>query len=227
MSYTFDFSFLSEYWPDLLLGAWQTLRMTVLSCVPGLALGVVVASLRRNGPAPLRAALRVYIDLIRNTPLIIQAFWLFFGLASLHVHLSALTAAVLTLVLNVSAYVAEIVRAGLEAVGTGQREAAASLALSRLQVFRFVELPQALEKVYPSLAGQLMLMMLATSVMSQISADELTGDAYQIQALTFRGFEAYIVVAVIYLVLTALLRAVLYVCGRLAFPGRPSLGHAS
>ena len=142
-------------------------------------------------------------------------------------HLSALTAAVLTLVLNVSAYVAEIVRAGLEAVGTGQREAAASLALSRLQVFRFVELPQALEKVYPSLAGQLMLMMLATSVMSQISADELTGDAYQIQALTFRGFEAYIVVAVIYLMLTALLRAVLYVCERLAFPGRPSLGHAS
>ena len=227
MSYTFDFSFLSEYWPDLLLGAWQTLRMTVLSCVPGLVLGVVVASLRRNGPAPLRAALRVYIDLIRNTPLIIQAFWLFFGLASLHVHLSALTAAVLTLVLNVGAYVAEIVRAGLDAVGTGQREAAASLALSRLQVFRFVELPQALEKVYPSLAAQLMLMMLATSVMSQISANELTGDAYQIQALTFRGFEAYILAAVIYLVLTALLRAVLYVCGRLAFPGRPSLGYAS
>ena len=226
MSYTFDFSFLSEYWPAILLGAWQTLRMTLMSCVPGVLLGIAVASLRRSGPVPLRWALRFYVDAVRNTPLIIQAFWLFFGLASLHVHLSALTAAVVTLVLNVGAYVAEIVRAGLDAVGAGQREAASSLALSRLQVFRLVELPQALKKVYPSLSGQLVLMMLATSVMSQISADELTGDAYQIQALTYRGFEAYLVVAVVYLALTALLRGVLAIGGRLAFPSRPALGSA-
>ena len=224
MSYEFDFAFLSEYGPDLWRGVWLTLGMTAASILPGFVLGTLCAVGRLYGPPWLRRITVIYVEAIRNTPLVIQVFWLFFGLAVLQVRIGAFPAAVIALVINVGAYTAEIMRAGFETIPKGQVEAASCLALTRTQVIWRILFPQALERVYPALVSQFVLMMLATSIMSQISAEELTGAAYQIQAFTFRGFEVYLVIAGIYVVLAAALRLVLLGCATVAFPRRRRLG---
>lgn len=224
MSYDLDFAFLNEYGPDLVRGVWLTLGMTAASILPGFVLGTLCAVGRLYGPTWLRRAAIIYVEAIRNTPLVIQVFWLFFGLAVLQVRIGAFPAAVIALVINVGAYTAEIMRAGFETIPKGQVEAASCLALTRRQVIWGVQFPQAVERVYPALVSQFVLMMLATSIMSQISAEELTGAAYQIQAFTFRGFEVYLVIAGIYVVMAAALRLVLLGCATVAFPRRRRLG---
>lgn len=224
MNYEFDFSFLDEYGQDLWDGTLLTLWMTAVSIIPGFVVGTACAVGRLYGPPWVRKAATVYVEAIRNTPLVIQVFWLFFGLAVLSVRIDAFYAAVIALVINVGAYTAEIMRAGFESIPKGQIEAASCLALSRWQSLLYVRLPQAVERVYPALVSQFILMMLATSIMSQISAPELTGVAYQIQAFTFRGFEVYLVIAVIYLAVVTLLRAILTGLGKVIFPRRRRLG---
>jgi polar amino acid transport system permease protein len=223
MDYQFDFSFLATSWRDILDGIWLTIRMSVISIVLGFGAGAVFAVTRVFGPAWGRKAVTWYVDIIRNTPLVIQSFWLFFGLAALHVRVPALTAAIFALVVNVAAYTAEIIRAGIESIPKGQLEAAECLGLPRWRVIWHVILPQAVEKMYPSLISQFVLMMLATSIMSQISAEELTAIGYRIQSETFRGFEIYIVIAVVYLVLSSLLRVVMAQGASFAFPRRRRL----
>ncbi|WP_420995187.1 amino acid ABC transporter permease [Cupriavidus sp. 30B13] len=223
MDYQFDFSFLSANWRDLLDGVWLTLRMSVATIVFGFVLGTALAVVRTQGPAWARRCVTVYVDLIRNTPLVIQAFWLFFGLAAIQVRVPAMAAAVVALVVNVSAYTTEIVRAGIESVPRGQLEAASCLGLSRWQLLRLVVLPQAVERMYPALVSQFVLMMLATSIMSQISAEELTAVGYRIQSETFRGFEIYLVIAVVYLLLSWLLRLSMAGIGAVAFTRRRRL----
>lgn len=223
MDYQFDFSFLSTHWQDLLDGVWLTLRMSVATIIFGFLLGTTLAIVRTQGSSWARSGVTWYVDVIRNTPLVIQAFWLFFGLAAMHIRIPAMAAAVIALVINVSAYTAEIVRAGMESIPRGQVEAASCLALSRWQVLRLVVLPQAVERMYPALMSQFVLMMLATSIMSQISAEELTAIGYRIQSETFRGFEIYIVIAVVYLALSMLLRLSMTAIGFVAFARRRRL----
>lgn len=224
LSYVFDFLFLQDYWPDLLNGVWLTIWMTLVSIVPGFALGTACAVGRLSGPPWVRRIVTVYVEGIRNTPLIIQVFWLFFGLAVLGARIGPFNAAVVALVVNVGAYTAEIMRAGFQSIPKGQLEAASCLALTRRDMFWSVQLPQAAERVYPALVSQFILMMLATSIMSQISAEELTGVAYQIQSVTFRGFEVYLVIAAIYLALASALRLILFGAANLAFPRLRRLG---
>ena len=223
MDYQFDFSFLHDYGPDLIDGAWLSLRMSAISIFTGLLVGTLCAVTHSHGPRWARRIVTVYVEAIRNTPLIIQAFWLFFGLAALHVRIDAFSAAIIALTINVGAYSAEIIRAGLESIPPGQREAASCLGLSRWHLITCVELPQAVERVYPALVSQFVLMMLATSIMSQISAEELTAVAYRIQSDTFRGFEVYLVIAVVYLVLSWLLRLSMTAFATVAFPRRRRL----
>jgi polar amino acid transport system permease protein len=223
MSYEFDFSFLATHWRQLLDGVALTLRMSIATIVFGFLLGTVLAVVRTQGSPRARRAVTGYVDVIRNTPLVIQAFWLFFGLAALQIRIPALVAAVIALTINVSAYTTEIIRAGIESVNKGQLEAAACLGLSRRHVFLKVVLPQAVERMYPALASQFVLMMLATSIMSQISAEELTAIGYSIQSETFRGFEVYLVIAAIYLVLSWMLRLAMLTIGALVFTRRRKL----
>ncbi len=218
MDYTFDFSFLETHSEALLLGTWLSIKMSVLSLILGFLAGTTLAVLRHQGPVISQKIVRVFIDLNRNTPLVIQTFWLFFGLAALGVRIPAFHAAVIALTINTSAYTCEIVRAGMASIHPGQLEAAASLSLNRWQILLYVTLPQAIEKMFPALISQFVLMMLATSIMSQISAEELTGIGYGIQSETFRGFEVYLVIAAIYLLLSWLLRVVMNACYMAAFP---------
>ncbi len=228
MKYHFDFSFLwdpeNEYWRDLLHGTFLTVQLTFVAIVLGFVFGTLCALASTSHSALLRRAIAAYVEIIRNTPLLVQTFWLFFGLASLGFKLSAFTAAIIALTFNISAYTGEIIRAGIESIRKGQIEAAESLGLSRFHLLLDVVLPPAIERVIPALAGQFVLMMLATSIMAQISTEELMAAASRIQSETFRGFEIYIVVAVVYLVLSVLLRVFFAVLAWVAFPRRRRLG---
>ena len=226
MRYEFDFSALVAFWPALVEGALVTLQMTVIAVAGGLVIGVLCAIARRSTSAPLRLLAGAYIELVRNTPYLIQIFFLFFGLSSAGLRLPIFAAAVLTLVINVGAYTAEIVRAGMDTVPAGEIEAAEALGLSRPQIYWDVILRPALERVYPALTSQFVLMMLSSSVTSQISAEELTAVANNIQSFTFRAFETYIVVAILYLVLASVLKFALFLFGQFLFPRRRRLGTA-
>ena len=209
----------------LLAGARLTLELALVATVVGFVIGVVCAAGRRSGGAAA-AICAFYVELVRNTPFLVQIFLVYFGLSSLGVKLSAFTVAVVALAINVGAYATEIIRAGFDAVPPGQVEAGECLGLSRLQVYWHVILLPAIERVYPSLTSQFVLLMLASSVCSQISAEELTAAANFIQSDTYRAFETYIVVAVLYVGLSLLMRAGFWGVGQAVFPRRRRLGTA-
>lgn len=221
-----DFMAVLAEWPLLLTGVGWTLALTVLSVLIGTLLGIACAWVRARGfgaklaPAWLQAAVAAYVELIRNTPFIVQLFFIFFGLPAAGVRISAEMASVIAMVINLGAYAAEIIRAGLEGTPRGQIEAAQSLALNRAQTFVWVVLPPALRKVWPSLVSQIIIVMLGSSVCGQISTRELSYAADLIQSNNFRSFEAFIVVGGIYLLLSVLMRQLLNWAGARFLFGR-------
>ena len=213
MRITLDFAAVLADWPLLLKGVAWTLALTAISAVLGVAIGVACAWARRSGPAWLRAVVGGYVELVRNTPFIVQLFFVFFGLPALGVKLSPESASVIAMVVNLGAYATEIVRAGIEATPRGQVEAALSLALTPAQVFLRVLLPPALRKVWPALVSQIVIVMLGSAVCSQISTEELSYAANLIQSRNFRSFEAFILATGIYLALAAIVRHLLQWAG--------------
>ena len=224
LDYSFDFSAPLAYWPDLLTGACLTLGLSIASTVFGFLLGVFCALAKTGRSAALARTATVYVETIRNTPLLVQIFIVYFGLASVGFRISAFVAATAALVINIGAYTSEIVRAGIESIPPGQLEAAECLALSRWQMLLHVVLPPAIERVYPALTSQYVLLMLATSVTSQISAEELTAVANRIQSDTFRSVETYLVVAGAYLLMSLVMRMLLWAVAWAAFPRWRRLG---
>jgi polar amino acid transport system permease protein len=224
MQYEFDFSFLASTWPRFLHGAWLTIELAAVAIVLGFVVGAVCAVGRSSDSPWVRRAVGIYIEAIRNTPLLVQIFLVYFGLASLGLQISAELSAALALTINIGAYSTEILRAGIQSVARSQIEAGECLGLSKLQVYWHVVLLPAVERVYPALSSQFVLLMLASSVTSQISAEELTAVANLLQSETFRSFEVYIIVAVIYLALSFLFRAAFWAIGQLVFVRRRRLG---
>jgi len=220
LSYTFQFRDVFAAWEFILQGVAMTLYLSAVTMVLGLAIGVAGAAGRLYGPKPLRLLVGAYVESIRNTPLLVQLFIVFFGLPSLGVRLDATTAAVVTLTVNLGAYATEIVRAGLEAVPKAQVEAGHSLGLSGLQVFRHIVLFPALRMMYPALASQFILLMLATSITSQIAVEDLFHVASIIQSRTFRDFEVYTVIGVLYLLLALVFRGGFALLYQLVFARR-------
>jgi polar amino acid transport system permease protein len=222
--YDFDFTAPLAYWREMSWGAATTLSLSVVATLFGFALGVACAIVR-TGRSPAAAGwVGAYVEAVRNTPLLVQIFIVYFGLASIGIKLGAFPAAVVALVVNVGAYTAEIVRAGIESVPRSQREAAECLALGRWQLLRHVVLPPAIERVWPALTSQYVLLMLASSITSQISAEELTAVANRVQSDTFRSVETYLLVAAFYLVLSLVLRALFWAVGSAVFTRRRRLG---
>jgi len=224
MSLQLDFPAVLERWPSFVAGAALTLELAAFATVLGALLGTLAAVGRGTHNSLIAGACKVYVETIRNTPLLVQIFLVYFGLASLGLKLSAFTVAVAALTINVGAYTAEIMRAGFEAIPRGQIEAAEGLALSRLQIYWHIILLPAIERVYPALTSQFVLLMLASSVCSQISAEELTAVANYIQSDTYRAFETYIIVAVLYVLLSLVMRAGFWGLGLVLFPRRRRLG---
>jgi polar amino acid transport system permease protein len=156
----------------------------------------------------------VYVEVVRNTPFLVQLFFIFFGLPSLGIRLDPILAAILAMTLNMAAYTTEIVGAGLDAVPKGQSEAAFALGLKPRQVFVKIILPQALKVIFPALTSQVIIMMLESAVVSQIAVRELAHEADLLQARTFRSFETYFVVTLIYLGLSMAMRRLFVAGGR-------------
>ncbi|PWC42616.1 amino acid ABC transporter permease [Azospirillum sp. TSO22-1] len=220
MTYRFDFSWLLTYWPVLVKGAAITVQLILVGALLGVALGIACAWVRSLGPRWLRPVAGAYVELIRNTPFLIQLFFIFFGLPSLGVQMSELQAANLAMIVNLGAYSGEIIRAGIEATPRGQFEAGASLAMTRFETFRHVVLLPALQRIWPALSSQVVIVMLGSAVVSQIAAEDLTFSANFIQSRTFRAFETYFVSTAFYLALALALRQALRGVGNALFARR-------
>ena len=215
-----DFGVVLVQWPALLRGAAFTLGLTAVASAGGLALGVACGWARAWGPKTLASVVGVYVELIRNTPFIVQLFFVFFGLPSLGVKLTPEIASVLAMVINLGAYAAEIVRAGIEGTPRGQIEAARSLAMNEWQVFARVVLPPALGRVWPAMVSQIVIVMLGSAVCGQIAAQELSYQTNLIQSRTFRAFETILTAMFMYLALSVVVRHALNWAGRKFVFGR-------
>jgi polar amino acid transport system permease protein len=214
MAYHFDFVPVLQNAHLLLRGALFTLELTAIGTLFGISLGIVGAVCRAWDIRPFSAVFGVYVELIRNTPFLVQLFFIFFGLPSLGIQISEWQAAVLAMVVNLGAYSTEIIRAGIQAIQRGQLEAAAALAMTRAEAFRYVVLIPALGKVWPALTSQIIIVMLGSAVCSQIATEELSFAANFIQSRNFRAFETYIVTTLIYLFMAVLIRQLLTWVGR-------------
>jgi len=217
---TLNFAVIWSHWLMLINGAWLTVQLALLATIMGFVSGSLCAIARRSRFCALRMGAATYIETIRNTPFLVQIFLVFFGLSSLGFSLSVFLVAILALIINVGAYSAEIIRAGFESIHKGQWEAAETLGLSKMQAYWHVAFLPAVERVYPALTSQFILLMLASSITSQISAEELTAAANFIQSETYRPFETYIITAVIYLILSLLMRTGFWLLGMLIFARR-------
>ncbi|MDI6029260.1 amino acid ABC transporter permease [Corticibacterium sp. UT-5YL-CI-8] len=203
---------------DLIIrGILLTIGLSFSAILLGSGLAILLVASRNLGNTFVRVCVDAYVELLRNTPFLIQLFMIFFGLPLLGVRMSGTQAALLAMTLNLSAYATEIIRAGVDSIHKSQIEAGLSLALSRTQVFRYVVLKPAIAKVWPSLSSQFVLMLLASSICSFISVPELSGAAAIVEQRTFRSFETYIVVTLSYLALALVLKLILIWLGHRLF----------
>lgn len=216
-----NFPALWQYWPELLAGLWVTIQLTLMATVGGVGLGILGAALRTGRPSIASKLWGIYVELIRNTPFVVQLFFIVFGLPKLGLRLTAGEAALLAMLINLGAYSTEIIRAGIQVTPRGQWEAGRVLGLSRSQTFFRVVLPPSLKRIYPALVSQCIIVMLGSSVVSQVSYEELTFAASLIQSRTFLSFEVYLVTTLIYLALSIAMRQLLLAVGRKCFGDQP------
>jgi arginine/lysine/histidine/glutamine transport system substrate-binding/permease protein len=196
--------------PTLLIGAVTTLQLTAVSVIFGLVGGTLLGISRLSSFKPLQIASRIYIDFFRGTPLLVQIFMIYFGIPAFANSIGTtftfnrFFAAILALSLNSAAYLAEIVRAGIQSIELGQREASESLGLSPLQTMRYVIFPQAFRRMIPPLGNEFITLLKDTSLVAVIGYEELFRRGQLIVAQNYRAFEIYITVALVYLVLNTL-----------------------
>jgi polar amino acid transport system permease protein len=199
---TWDFGVLVPFLPDLVAGAVTTLALTVLVLIVGTVTGLILAVLKTSGRRWIIVPTSLYIDFFRTTPPLVQIIWIYFVVPQfIPVDLNPFSAAVVALGLNIGAFLAETFRAGIEAVGRGQRDAARVLGLSRVQEFRFVVLPQAVRTILPPAVATAALTVKSTSLAAVLAVLELTYRGTLISQLTLRPLEVFTVIAVIYFVL--------------------------
>jgi len=202
----------------ILNGVLLTIGLSFGAIVLGLALAIMLVAAKSLFGRWVGLLVDAYVELMRNTPFLVQLFMLFFGLPLIGIRMSGTQAALLAMTLNLGAYATEIIRAGVDSIHRSQLEAGVSLAMTQRQVFQHVVLMPALARVWPALSSQFVLMLLASSICSFIAVPELSGTAAIIEQNTFRSFETYIVVTIIYLVLALTLKVALLWLGRKIFP---------
>lgn len=195
----------------LLRGAVVSLQITGLSLVIGMLGGTVLALVFLYGNQFMRIAGHIYVTIVRGTPMLVQIVTLYYVLPSIGIMLSAFWTAVIAVGLNSIAYVSQIIRAGIQSVGRGQIEAAQTLGLSRRQIIRYVILPQAFRAVFPALGNEWITLIKDSSLASVIGVSELTHQGAIIMSRTYDAITTYAGVALIYLIMTSLFTALLYV----------------
>lgn len=209
-----------EYVDTLLLGVWNSLWLTVVGSIIGITLGCMLALAQgREMPLWLRFPSVSYVEFIRNTPFIVQLFFVVFGLPMLLGYTWSLeSSVVLAIALNFSAYFGEVIRAGIQSVSKGQTEGAFALGMTRWQTIKDVILPQAIAKVFPSMTSQFVFLFLTTGLVSEIGVKDLTWAGRFVADRTFRDFEVYIVLTILYMLMVYVFKGGFAVMFRTAFP---------
>jgi len=193
-----DLSIFTNYGPQLLLGFWMTIKIVVCAIILGMPFGLVLALGRRSRLKLLRVLATSFIEIFRNTPFIIQVFLLFYVLPFYGVHLPAAYVGMVALAAFGSAYFAEVIRGGIDAVAKGQLESARATGMSDWQSMRYIVLPQTLPIILPAMTNQTLSLVKESAILSTITVGELTMAAIIVQGETFRPFEAFIMVALLY-----------------------------
>ncbi|SCW41267.1 amino acid ABC transporter membrane protein 1, PAAT family (TC 3.A.1.3.-) [Rhizobium mongolense subsp. loessense] len=199
MNYVLDFSVVFEKMPDLLMAALATIGLALAGTSLALVIGVIGVAARTSNIRPLRAAVIAFVEVVRNTPFLVQIFFIFFALPMMGIRLNPTFTAIIALAVNGGAYAIEIIRGGVDSIHKGQVEAGLALGLHKAQVFRLIVLKPALRAIYPSLTSQFIMLTLTTSVCTSIAAYELTSVAQIIESDTFRSFEVYFTITLMYL----------------------------
>jgi polar amino acid transport system permease protein len=202
MNYVLDFSVVFEKMPDLLMAALATIGLALAGMSLALVIGVIGVAARTSNIRPLRAAVIAFVEVVRNTPFLVQIFFIFFALPMMGIRLNPTVTAIIALAINGGAYAIEIIRGGVDSIHKGQVEAGLALGLHKAQVFRLIVLKPALRAIYPSLTSQFIMLTLTTSVCTSIAAYELTSVAQIIESDTFRSFEVYFTITLMYLVIS-------------------------
>jgi polar amino acid transport system permease protein len=190
-----------EWLPQLLHGAWDTLRMALIAFVLSLIFGLILALARLSRRRALSGLALAIIEIFRGTPLLTQLFIVYFGLSTIGITLSGFTAAIVGLTINSGAYLAEIYRAGIQAVHRTQREAALSIGMTKAQTMRFVILPQAIRVVIPPLANYGVIILKSTSLASIVAAPDLMMQAHDLSSEYFMPMQVYLLTAGIYILM--------------------------
>ena len=205
MTYGFDFGAVLDRAPELLWGSLGTLGLALAGMLLALVIGIVGVVARTSKSEITRTPVIVFVEVVRNTPFLVQIFFIYFALPLMGIRLNPTVTAIMALGINGGAYAIEIIRGGVESVSRGQIEAGFALGLHKADVFRLIVLKPALRAIYPSLTSQFILLTLTTSVCTSIAAYELTSAAQRIESDTFRSFEVYFTVTAIYLVISSLM----------------------
>lgn len=217
MGYTLLFSEITPYFPLLFKGLGLSIVISTIGMVLGCILGVFSALGRISSQKVLQKITNVYVDVFRNTPLLIQMYLIYFGLGQFGIQIPPFYSALISITLNNGAYTAVIFQTGIEAVDDGQREAAAALGLDEKNTFRYVILPQAIKTVFAPLTNQFINLFLFSSVASSISVNELTYQTMYVEAYTMRSFETFIITTLLYLAFTTIISILTGLYEKVAF----------
>ncbi len=202
LSYSWNWGTVAGYSNFFWRGWWNTLKISLMALLLSTAIGLVTALARRSGILVLRALSRLYVELVRGTPLLVQISFAFYVVADAFRFQDRLMVGVSALSLFSGAFISEIFRGGIESVGASQLESARAIGLTRFQTYGYVIFPQAIRVILPALAGMFANLIKDSSLLSVISIEEFTWNAQQVSALTYSNFECYIPLAIGYLILT-------------------------
>lgn len=200
------FEYVGRCMPQLLTGLSLTLQMTILSLILAVVIGMIACLFSISKAKPLNWISGIYLSVIRGTPLMVQAFFIYFGITgAMGITITSFKAAIIVLCLNAGAYLSEIFRSGIAAVNKGQMEAARSLGLPYSVAMRKIILPQAIRIVIPSVLNQFIITLKDTSILSVIGCGELMRQGQLIVARNYESFKTYAIVAVMYYVVVVVL----------------------
>lgn len=205
---------MEKYLPFYITGTGYTIFLALVGVLFGSIGGSLLAFMKLSKSKALKVIAAVYIEYVRGTPLLVQIFIVYFGTGVLGLELSKLAAGCIALALNSAAYVAEIIRAGINAVNKGQLEAARSLGMNQIQAMRFIIFPQAIKNILPALGNEFVTVIKESSVVSVIGVSELIFQTGVVQGASFKPFLPYVIVSLIYFVLTFALSRLLGVAER-------------
>jgi polar amino acid transport system permease protein len=209
VNYKFDFGPVLDGFPNLIWGCLGTLGLALSGMMLSIMIGIGGVVLRDGRVKPLRWLVMGFVEIVRNTPFLVQIYFIFFALPLAGILFNPTITAIIALGINGGAYAIEIIRGGVQSINKGQVEAGLALGLRKSVIFRTIVLKPALRAIYPSLTSQFVLLTLTTSIASAVSAYELTSVAKRIESDSFRSFEVYGTVTLLYLAMSWLVMLIL------------------